>query len=78
VIDLTSVIEFVEQGGNEANPHAVPTPTVESLEDSFPRSVAFGQITPRGSGMQYPQYAIDDRTRVVERATGPLVVRTVR
>ena len=77
MIDLALVIQFVQQRSDDADPGAVLTPTVEAREDRLPGAVAFRKITPRGAGMQNPEDAVEDRTRIVERVACLIVMGTV-
>ena len=69
VVDLPLVVEFVQQRGDDADPGAVLTPAVEDAEDRLPGAVAFREVTPRGTGMEDPEDAIDDRTKIVKGMT---------
>src|SRR6267154_932519 len=77
VVDSPLIIQFVQQGGNEANPGAVFTPTVEELEHRLPGAVAFREITPGGAGVQDPQDAVEQGPRIVEGMAHLTVVSTV-
>jgi hypothetical protein len=78
VVDLSLVVEFVQQRGGDADPGAVLTPTIEGGEGRLPRAEAFGKVTPRGAGMEDPEDAIDDRTGIVEGVARLVVMGTVR
>lgn len=67
VIDLLLVVQFVEQRGDDPDPGAVLPPSVETLEDRLPGTVAFREVAPRGTGMEDPEDAVNDRARIVER-----------
>src|SRR5437016_2209167 len=60
VIDEALVVQLVQQRGDKTNPGAVLAPCVEAVEDGLPRPVTFGEVTPRGAGMQDPQDSVDD------------------
>jgi len=78
VIDLTSVIEFVQERGDDPDPSAVRPPAVEALVDRLPRAIALREVAPRGAGMEDPQDAVDDGTGIAEGATGPTLMRPMR
>src|SRR5690242_7812609 len=78
VIDLTSVIEFVQERGDDPDPGAIRPPAVEALIDRLPGAIALRQVAPRGAGMEDPQDAVDDGTGITEGTTGPTAMRPVR
>src|SRR5271166_1184655 len=45
MVDLALVIQVVQQRGDDADPGAVLTPTVEARENRLPGAVAFRKIT---------------------------------
>src|SRR5262249_53732435 len=77
VVDFILVIEFVEQRSNEADPDTGFTPAVEELKDRLPGALAFREITPGGAGMQDPQDAVEQRSRIVEGTARLMVVRAM-
>ena len=48
------------------------------MEHGLPRSVALGEITPRGAGVQDPEDTVDDEALVVRRSPGLAVMGRVR
>jgi hypothetical protein len=78
MVNHASVIEFVKKGGDQAVPGAIQTPAVEMVEDRLPRSIAFGKITPRRSGVQNPEDAVDEGAMGFTRAASVPVMRRVR
>src|SRR3954449_3184558 len=77
VVDLPSVVQSIQQRGDDAGPGAVLAPTVEAREDRLPGAIAFREIAPRGAGMEDPEDAIDDRTGIIERVARPTAMRPV-
>lgn len=55
----------------ELMPTSAVAPPVETAVDGLPVAVTFGQIAPGGSGTQHPEDAVDDRTVVCIRPSGP-------
>jgi hypothetical protein len=78
VIDEALVVQFVQQRGDKTNPGAVPPPRIEAVEHGLPRSIAFGEITPRGAGVQDPEDTVDDEVLVVRRSPRLAVMGRVR
>jgi hypothetical protein len=78
MIDLPTVIEFVQERGDDAGPGAVLSPPVEALEDRLPGAITLREIAPRGATMEDPEDAVEDRTRIVEGAACLAMVSTVR
>src|SRR4051795_12618175 len=78
VVDLASVIQFVQQRGDDASPGAVLSPPVEGLEGRLPGSIAFREIPPWGAGMEDPEDSIEDWSSVAKRTAGLAVMSTVR
>ena len=66
MVDLTPVVEFVQERGGDADPGAVLTPPIEGREDRLPGAVSIGEITPGGAGMQAPEDAMNYRPGIVE------------
>src|SRR5829696_5830061 len=54
VVDLASVVQFIQQRGDDPAPGAVGPPPIETPEGRLPGAVAFREITPRGAGMEEP------------------------
>src|SRR5947209_1943873 len=78
VVDPLLVIPFVQQRGDDPDPGAVLPPPVEALEDRLPGAVAFREVAPRGAGMEDPEDAVDDRTRLIKRVARRAVMSPVR
>src|SRR3954469_7341476 len=78
VIDEALVVQFVQQRGDDTNPGAVLAPRVEAVEHGLPRSVAFGEITPRGASVQDPEDTVDDDVLIVCRSPKFAVMGRVR
>jgi hypothetical protein len=78
VIEEALVVQFVQQRGDDTNPGAVLSPRVEAVEHGLPRPIAFGEITPRGAGVQDPEDTIDDEALIVRRSPGLAVMGRVR
>ena len=78
VIDLPLVVQFVQQRGDDTAPSAVRPPPVEAPEDRLPGTVTFREVTPWGAGMEDPEDAIDDRSKIVKGMACLAVMSTVR
>ena len=78
VVDLTPVVEFVQERGGDADPGAVLTPPIEGREDRLPGAVTLGEITPGGAGMEDPEDAINDRPGIVEGVACAAAMSPVR
>jgi hypothetical protein len=65
VIDEPLVVQFVQQRGDKTNPGAILAPGIETVEHGLPGAVAFGKVTPRGTGVQDPQDPVDKGALVV-------------
>ena len=52
-------IEVVEQGGEDLGPGAILAPAPEAVVDGLPRAIAWRDVTPRGTGVQTPEEAVD-------------------
>ena len=77
VVELALVVQLVQERGDDANPSAIPPPSVESGKHGLPWSVALGEVTPGRTGVQDPKDPVDDRAVVTWRAAhltgaGPL------
>ena len=54
----------------ELLPDASPLPAIEATGDGAPRTIAFGQIPPRGPGAQNPEHAVEDASMIDSRPAG--------
>ena len=77
VVELALVVQLVQERGDDANPSAIPPPSVESGKHGLPWSVGLGEVTPGRTGVQDPKDPVDDRAVVTWRAAhltgaGPL------
>jgi hypothetical protein len=71
-IDLALLVEPDLQGFENAIEGSVGSPAVETMIDTFPFSVAFGQIAPGGSGTKNPEHAIEVGPMIVPFAAASL------
>lgn len=62
-------------GAQDLVPDAGVPPAPEARGDGAPRSVALGQIPPRGPGAQDPEDTVEDGAMVLGRATGARPLR---
>jgi hypothetical protein len=68
VVELALVVQLVQERGDDANPSAIPPPSVESSKYGLPWSVGLGEVTPGRTGVQDPKDPVDDRAVVTWRA----------
>jgi hypothetical protein len=54
VVDAACVVQFVEQGGDDAAPGAVSTPGVEAVEDGLPGAVLTGDDNAQPAAIRIP------------------------
>jgi hypothetical protein len=67
MVNQALVIQLVEEGSGHTVPSAILPPAIEMIEDGFPGPIAFGQVTPRGTGVQNPKNAVDVEAIVFTR-----------
>ncbi len=77
MVDQALVIQLVKERSGQAVPGAILPPAVEMIENGFPGPIAFGKVTPRGSGVQNPENAVDVEAIVFTRAASTAVMRSM-
>src|SRR2546430_7834034 len=68
-VDLARGIGLLLHGLKETLPDTRFAPAIETAGHSAPRTIAFRQIAPRGTGAQHPQDAVEDASMIQSRST---------
>ena len=53
-LNEAGLVQAEQQGVEDLGPGAVLAPAVEAVVDGLPRAIAFGDVGPRGTGVQVP------------------------
>src|SRR4029450_12708985 len=68
-VDLALGIGLLLHGLKETLPDTRFAPAIETAGHSAPRTIAFRQIAPRGTGAQHPQDAVEDASMIQSGST---------
>jgi hypothetical protein len=77
VAETAAPLQVFQQVGEDLGPGAVLAPAAEAAVDGFPGAVGFGDVPPRGAGVQAPQDAVEEAVMIFQGPTAAAVVRRV-